>query len=95
MTALALTDRLVRPRWTRLKHCAVRQQWLLLVPEQVLFPCPTTVEVLEQLEEPRSFAEIVSGLAEEYDAPAETIEADLGPLLVELLEQGYVRRINA
>jgi hypothetical protein len=94
MTALASEDVLVRPGWARLKRCQVRDRWLFLVPEQVLFPCPTTVEVLQALDRPTSFGAIVATLAAEYDAPAETIAADLAPLVGELVEQGYVRRLD-
>lgn len=94
MTALGCDDVLVRPRWARLKYCPVRGRWLFLVPEQVLFPCPTTVEVLQELAEPRSFGAVVRKLADEYDAPAATIQADLMPIVAELVEQGYVRRVD-
>lgn len=86
---------LVRPRWARLKHCPVRQQWLLLVPERVLFPCPTTVEVLQRLEQPTSFGSIVADLAREYDAPEAVIRTDIAELLSGFLEKRYVRRDDA
>ena len=40
MSALTAETVLVRPTWARLKHCDVRDAWLLLVPERVLFPLP-------------------------------------------------------
>ncbi|MGQ7793473.1 PqqD family protein [Faunimonas sp. B44] len=93
--ALASDTALVRPAWARLRFCEVRQAWLLLVPERVLFPCPTTVEVLERLAEPKRLGVLAAELAAEYDAPPEAIEADLGPLLGDLVEKGYVRRADA
>ena len=83
---------LVRPRWARLKHCPVRGQWLLLVPERVLFPCPTTVEILQRLEQPTPFGGIVADFAREYDAPEAVIRRDIAELLASFLEKGYVRR---
>lgn len=94
MSAITPDDRLVRPRWARLKRCDVRGQWLFLVPERVLYPCPQTTEVLMRLDAPTRFGDIVAGLAEEYDAPAEIIAADLAPLVDDLVEQGYVRRLD-
>lgn len=94
MTAITDDDVLVRPRWARLKHCPVRGRWLLLVPERVLYPCPTTTEVLERLDAPVRFGDVVARLAEDYDAPAEVIAADLAPVVGELVEQGYVRRLD-
>lgn len=85
-------DILVRPHWARLKHCAVRGQWTLLVPERVLFPCATTVEVLERLATPTRFGDVVAELAGEYDAPETTIASDLALLLGQLVEDGYVKR---
>ncbi len=95
MAALDDATPLVRPNWARLKHCPVRGQWLLLVPERVLFPCPTTVELLQRLEQPVSLATMVADLAREYDAPKEVIRADVVELLSSLVEKGYVRRADA
>jgi hypothetical protein len=86
---------LVRPTWARLKHCPVRGEWLLLVPERVLFPCPTTVDLLQRLETPTRFGAMVDDLSREYDAPAEVIRADVSELLSGLVEKGYVRRADA
>lgn len=86
---------LVRPRWARLQRCAIRDQWLLLVPERVLFPCPTTTEILMRLDRPRALGALADELAEEYDAPAEAILADITALLGDLVEKGYVRRADA
>jgi hypothetical protein len=85
---------LVRPRWARLKHCPVRKQWLLLVPERVLFPCPTTVELLQRLARPTRFGAMVADLAREYDAPTTTIRADVAELLSGLMDKGYVRHAD-
>lgn len=86
---------LVRPSWSRLQYCPRRGRWLLLVPERVLFPCPTTVEILTQLAEPRPLRRVVAALAEEYDAPADVIRADVVELIGPLVEKGYVRRADA
>lgn len=68
---------------------------MLLVPERVLFPCPTTLEVLQRLDAPHTFGEIVSGLAREYDAPEAVISQELAPIVGDLVEKGYVRRLDA
>lgn len=97
MTAMPIGDDtvLVRPPWSRLRHCPLRGQWLLLVPERVLFPCPTTVEILTQLAEPRRLGAVVAELAGQYDAPADVIRADVVELIGPLVEKGYVRRADA
>jgi pyrroloquinoline quinone biosynthesis protein D len=88
-------DTLVRPPWARLKRCELRGSWTLLVPERVFFPCPTTVELLNRLEKPVRLGDMVGELAHEYDAPEEVIRADVVALLSDLVEKGYVRRLNA
>jgi len=95
MTALNAETVLVRPSWTRLKHCDVRNAWLLLVPERVLFPCPTTTDILQRLEKPRALGALAAELANEYDAPIDVILPDVIGLLGDLVEKGYVRRSDA
>jgi hypothetical protein len=95
MTALTADTVLVRPRWARLKHCGVRNAWMLLVPERVLHPCPTTTDILQRLERPRALGALAADLAAEYDAPQEAILADISDLLGDLVEKGYVRRVDA
>ena len=93
--ALAAGTRLVRPAWARLHYCEVRRAWLLLVPERVLFPCPTTVEILARLEAPRALGAIAAEFARDYDAPEEVIRDDIAGLLAGLVEKGYVERLDA
>jgi hypothetical protein len=95
VSALTAETVLVRPHWARLKHCDVRNVWLLLVPERVLFPCPTTTDILQRLETPTALGALAADLADEYDAPAEEIMADVAALLGDLVEKGYVRRSDA
>jgi pyrroloquinoline quinone biosynthesis protein D len=93
--ALAAETLLVRPAWARLHYCEVRKAWLLLVPERVLFPCPTTVEILARLDAPRTLGALAGAFARDYDAPEEVIRDDIAGLLSELVEKGYVRRLDA
>jgi pyrroloquinoline quinone biosynthesis protein D len=39
----------VLPPWVRMRFDKVRDRWVLLAPERVLFPCATSVEILERL----------------------------------------------
>ncbi len=88
--SLAPEDRLVLARGVRVRFDPVRNCHVLLAPERVLFPCPTSVEILGRLAEPRPFAELVAGLAAEFDAPEEEIRADLEGLLADLVAQHVV-----
>jgi pyrroloquinoline quinone biosynthesis protein D len=95
VTALTPESVLVRPAWARLKYCSVRNSWMLLVPERVLFPCPTTTDILQRLETPKALGSLTDDLVAEYDAPYEAIFADVVELLGDLVEKGYVRRCNS
>jgi pyrroloquinoline quinone biosynthesis protein D len=89
--SLSAEDRLVVARGVRVRFDPVRNCHVLLAPERVLFPCPTSVEILGRLTEPRPFGELVAGLAAEFDAPAEEIARDVEALLADLVAQRIVR----
>lgn len=52
-------------------------------------------DVWGRLEAPMRFADLVAALAAEYDAPPETIAADLGPTLSSLSEGGLIEIVSA
>lgn len=89
--SFAPEDRLVVARGVRVRFDPVRNCNVLLAPERVLFPCPTSVEILGRLAEPRAFGELVQGLAAEFDAPSEEIARDVADLLADLVAQRVVR----
>lgn len=91
MTALDPGCRPVLQPWVRLRHDKVRDAWVLLAPERVLFPCPTSLAILERCDGRRTFADIVDGLAAEFDAPREAIAADVGAMLGDLAGKGFLR----
>ena len=88
LEALAEADRVALPRWVRLHFDKVRDRWVLLAPERVLFPCATSVAILEQVGQGRVLGEVVGELAAEFDAPPETISADVRAMLQGLADQG-------
>lgn len=90
MTELSDTTRLALRPWCRLRFDPVRDRWVLLAPERVLFPCPISVAILERLTEARTLAGLVDDLAQSFEAPRETIHRDLLPMLQDLAEQGVL-----
>lgn len=78
------------PPWVRLRFDRVRDKWVLLAPERVLFPCPTSVEILERLPSSPTLAALIDGLAAEYDAPREDLAADVKAMLADLAAQGFL-----
>jgi pyrroloquinoline quinone biosynthesis protein D len=77
--------------WVRLRHDKVRDAWVLLAPERVLFPCPTSLAILERCDGQRTLTAIVDGLAAEFEAPREAIAADVDAMLGDLADKGCLR----
>ena len=90
LAALAESDRVALPAWVRLRFDPVRDRWVLLAPERVLFPCATSVLSLQRLRGERRLEALVDALAEEYAAPRETISADVRRMLQGLADQGFL-----
>ena len=70
---------------------AVRGAWVVLGPERLFLPDDHAVEVLKLVDGTRTVADIAMILAAKFDAPANTIEADVLPMLHELAAKGAVR----
>jgi pyrroloquinoline quinone biosynthesis protein D len=91
MTALDPACRPVLQPWVRLRHDKVRDAWVLLAPERVLFPCPTSLTILERCDGERTLEAIIDGLTAEYEAPREAIAADVEAMLGDLADKGFLR----
>jgi pyrroloquinoline quinone biosynthesis protein D len=73
------------PRGVRLRFDAVRNTQVLLAPERAFDLDATAAAVLELVDGKRSVAEIAAVLATRYDADPAEIEADILPMLAELV----------
>lgn len=65
------------PRHVRLQFDPLRQAWALLSPEKVLWPDEVSLAILKMCDGRTDIGAISAALAREYDADAETIEADV------------------
>jgi pyrroloquinoline quinone biosynthesis protein D len=90
LLALAESDQVALPAWVRLHFDRVRDRWVLLAPERVLFPCQTSVSILERVGSGRALGDLVDALAEEFAAPRETISGDVRQMLQGLADQGFL-----
>ena len=90
LDALSETDRVALPAWVRLHFDRVRDRWVLLAPERVLFPCATSVTIIERLGQGRGLADLVTALAEEFEAPRGTVSDDVRQMLQGLADQGFL-----
>jgi pyrroloquinoline quinone biosynthesis protein D len=95
LEALAETDRVALPAWVRLRFDPVRDRWVLLAPERVLFPCATSVEILDRLPAAPTLGALIDALAAEYEAPREAIAADVQAMLGDLAAQGFLGQPGA
>ena len=79
------------PAWVRLHFDQVRDRWVLLAPERVLFPCATSVTILERLGARPAVGELVDRRSrDEFEAPRETISVDVRQMLQGLADQGFL-----
>lgn len=67
------------PRHIKLRHDEGRGRWVILAPERVFDPDATAVAVLKLVNGQRTVLDIAAVLAQDYDAPLETILADTWP----------------
>jgi pyrroloquinoline quinone biosynthesis protein D len=77
-------------RFARLRFDESRQRWVILVPERVLAPDDTAVEILQLCDGKRRVAEIVDLLAEKYTADRAEISADVIAMLADLAASGFL-----
>jgi pyrroloquinoline quinone biosynthesis protein D len=80
----------VLPRYARLHFDKARDRWVLLVPERVMVPDETAVEILQLCDGERSLGEIIDGLAEKYVADRAEIAADVIEMIQDLADKGFV-----
>ncbi len=90
LAVLSEADHVALPAWVRMRFDPVRDRWVLLAPERVLFPCATSVTILERLGPGRRLDELVTALAQEFDAPRDTISVDVRQMLQGLADQGFL-----
>lgn len=90
LMALNEADLVALPAWVRMRFDPVRDRHVLLAPERVLFPCPTSVTILERLQGERRLGELVDALAAEFAAERTTISGDVRAMLQGLADQGFL-----
>lgn len=77
-------------RGVRLRFDGTRQRWVLLVPERVMAPDETAVEILQLCDGKASVTAVIDALAERYAAPRDEIAADVIAMLQDLANSGFV-----
>ena len=72
------------PRGLRLRHDAVRGEWMLLAPERIVRANPVAVQVLQRCTGEATLEEIVDDLAAVFKAERARIDGDVRALLAQL-----------
>ncbi|HEY0236332.1 MAG TPA: pyrroloquinoline quinone biosynthesis peptide chaperone PqqD [Afipia sp.] len=88
------TSRPILARHARMKFDERRQVWVILVPERVLAPDETAVEVLQLCDGVRTVAKIVDELSTKYTADRELIFKDVIAMLRDLAEKGFLAEVQ-
>ena len=78
-------------RGVRFRFDDVRGAWVLLMPEKLFLPDDIAVEILKLVDGARPLDAIVDNLAARFDAPRETIAADVTEVLQDLANRGAVQ----
>ena len=77
-------------RGYRLRHDAVRDAFVILAPERVIVLDEPGVAIMQLVDGNRTISEIATLLAARFDAPVETIQADVDALLSDLRGEGAI-----
>lgn len=80
----ALTSRV------RLQTDPITSEPVLLFPEGLLLLNPTAHEIVSRCDGIATVADIIAALAEEYDAPADALTADVVACLTDLRERKLI-----
>jgi pyrroloquinoline quinone biosynthesis protein D len=75
----------------RLQEDKARGRWIVMAPERMFVPDETALAVLRLVDGARDEAAIIAALAQQYDAPAEVIGADVRALIADLVTRGALR----
>jgi pyrroloquinoline quinone biosynthesis protein D len=78
------------PRGVRLRWCAVRESWFLLVPERAMKLDAPGAAILRAVDGVRDVRGIAAALAAEFDAAPERIAADARAFLGRLAQRRLV-----
>ena len=82
------------PKGVRMKVDEVRERTILIAPERTLALDGTGISIMELIDGSRTLAQIVSILAEKYDAPKQTIGNDVAAFIRDLINRGYLETHN-
>ena len=78
------------PTHVRLQFDQLRQKWVVLAPERVLWPDDVSVDILKLCDGTLTLSQIVDRLADDYGADRSEIDADVTEFLQGWADQRLV-----
>ncbi|GAB4576557.1 MAG: pyrroloquinoline quinone biosynthesis peptide chaperone PqqD [Roseibium sp.] len=88
---ITAASRPLLPAHVHLRFNDLRNKWVVLAPEKVLWPDDISADILGRCTGEATVSEIVAGLAQDYDAAAEDIAPDVLAFLQEWSDRLLVR----
>lgn len=77
------------PPYIRLQFDDLRQKWVVLAPERVLWPDDVSIDILKKCTGTGSTTQIIDQLAQDYNADRTVIETDV----IEFLQDWSDKRL--
>ena len=78
------------PKHVRFRFNKARKEWVILAPERLVKLDPIAVEILQLVDGDREVKDIAKELAQKFNAPEETILADVIEMLQDLSDKGFI-----
>lgn len=77
--------------FARPRHDKTRDQWIINAPERVLVLEGPAHAIATRLKEPVKLAELIDGLAADFNAPRDVIAKDVLAFVTDLEGRGFIR----
>ena len=78
------------PKHVKFRFNEPRKEWVILAPERLVKLDPIAVEILQLVDGERKVKKIAEELAKKFNAPIETILADVIEMLQNLSDKGFI-----
>ena len=82
------------PKHVKFRFNKARKEWVILAPERLVKLDPIAVEILQLVDGEKTVKIISSELSKKFNAPEETILADVKEMLQDLSDKGFIQEIG-
>ena len=79
------------PKHVKFRFNKARKEWVILAPERLVKLDPIAVEILQLVDGEKTVKIISSELSKKFNAPEETILADVKEMLQDLSDKGFIQ----